>query len=124
MEKDSKDQQGLVNATQQAEQRPYGIAEPLTDDASVKAERAVNEEFLSFYSTYPEHRRLNILDAERAWYNAALSDEEVTFLLNWLKERQEEDPSWHPRATGMYVPKLDSFLKKRWWLSPKARMRP
>ncbi|HIF5983617.1 hypothetical protein P3381_01490 [Vibrio parahaemolyticus] len=124
MEKDSNSQPDLVNATQQAEQRPYGIAEPLTDDASVKAEPVVNEEFLRFYSTYPEHRRLDILDAERAWYNAALTNEEVIVLLDWLRERQEEDPSWHPRATGMYVPKLDSFLKKRLWLSPKARMRP
>ncbi|ELA9709581.1 TPA: hypothetical protein KD131_001305 [Vibrio parahaemolyticus] len=124
MEKDSNDQLGLVNATQQAEQRPYGIAEPLTDDASVKAEPVVNEEFLRFYSTYPKHRRMDVLDAESAWNNAELSDEEVIVLLNWLKERQEEDPSWHPRATGMYVPKLDSFLKQRWWLSPKARMRP
>jgi hypothetical protein len=124
MEKDSNSQPDLVNATQQAEQRPYGIAEPLTDDASVKAEPVVNEEFLRFYSNYPKHRRMDVLDAESAWNNAALTNEEVIVLLDWLRERQEEDPSWHPRATGMYVPKLDSFLKKRWWLSPKARMRP
>ena len=89
MEKDSKDQQGLVNATQQAEQRPYGIAEPLTDDAAVKAEPEVNEEFLRFYSTYPEHRRMDVLDAERSWHNAALTNEEVIVLLEWLRERQE-----------------------------------
>ncbi len=104
MGKDSNDQPGLVNV--------------------IQAKPVMNEEFLLFYSTYPEHRRLDILDAESAWNNAELSDEEVIVLLNWLKERQEEDPSWHPRATGMYVPKLDSFLKKRWWLSPKACMRP
>ena len=79
-----------------------------------------NSAFEDLYEKYPEHRKPDINTAKAAWDAAALSDEEARALLEWLIDIQATQPSWHPLAQGMYVPYLVKFLKKRWWLTPKA----
>ncbi|MEI8596889.1 hypothetical protein P4S64_01915 [Vibrio sp. M60_M31a] len=80
----------------------------------------MNNSFSIVYERYPNHRRPDKVHAEKVWNEAELSDEEANYLLEWLTDRQTEDPSWHPLAKGMYVPKLEKFLKERWWLSSRA----
>ncbi|WP_447028021.1 hypothetical protein [Vibrio parahaemolyticus] len=79
-----------------------------------------NSAFELLYEKYPGHRRPDINIAKAAWDAAALSDEEARALLEWLIDIQVTQLSWHPLAQGMYVPYLVKFLKKRWWLTPKA----
>ncbi|GAL30188.1 hypothetical protein JCM19239_6821 [Vibrio variabilis] len=80
--------------------------------------------FETFYENYPAHRRLSEDAAANAWNEADLSDEDIQELLDWLRARQESDPSWHKAATGMYVPRLDKFLRQCWWRTERGNRRP
>ncbi|MBE3868272.1 hypothetical protein ACEV99_19750 [Vibrio parahaemolyticus] len=97
--------------------------EPLQLNLHLPTDLGMSHVFLFFYERYPEHRRPETKRAEKVWHELELSDGEARGVLEWLIDRQAIDPSWHPLAKGIYVPKLENFLKNFWWLTPKADRR-